>query len=149
MAELTVRIVEAAHSRELRRSVLRPQFAPGSMLPGDDEPGSVHLGAFDGSTLVSACAVFPQSCPWQPGRPAWRLRSMATEPTARGTGAGSAVLRSAAGVARGHGAEVLWCQARVPAVGFYLRCGWQLHGELFHTDYGPHRYMWTELSGTG
>jgi GNAT superfamily N-acetyltransferase len=147
MAELTVKTVEAAHSRELRRSVLRPHLAPGSVLPGDDEPGSVHLAAFDGSTLVSACAVFPQSCAWQPGRPAWRLRSMATDPTVQGTGAGAAVLRSATEVARAHGAEVLWCQAREPAVGFYLRAGWRLYGERFDTDYGPHRYMWIELSG--
>jgi GNAT superfamily N-acetyltransferase len=145
MAELTVRTVEAAHSRELRRSVLRPKFAPGSMLPGDDEPGSVHLAAFDGSTLVSACAVFPQSCAWQPGRPAWRLRSMATDPAARSTGAGRAVLAAAAEAARDHGAELLWCEAREPAVGFYQRCGWQLHGERFSKELEPQRYMWIEL----
>ncbi len=145
MAELSVRVVEPGVTRQLRRSVLRPTFLPGQPLPGDDLPDAVHLGAFDGSSLVSACLIFPQACAWQPGRPAWRLRGMATDPAARGTGAGTAVADAAAEVARERGAELLWCEAREPAVSFYQRRGWQLHGERFATDYGPHRYMWIEL----
>ena len=144
MAELTVRVVEADRSRQLRRSVLRPNLPPDALLPGDDLVDPVHLGAFAGDELVSACFVYAESCAWQPGRPAWRLRSMATEPAGRGTGAGTAVLRAAVEFARSHGAELLWCEAREQAVGFYLRNGWQLHGERFQTDYGPHRYMWID-----
>ena len=147
MTELTVRTVDGRQSRELRRSVLRPQFSPEAALPGDDLPYTIHLAAFDGSSLVSACMILPQPCEWQPGRPAWRLRSMATEPAVRRTGAGAAVVRAAAEVARDRGAELLWCRARQPAIGFYQRCGWQLHGEPFTTEYGPHRYMWLDLVG--
>lgn len=145
MAELSARVVDPDLTRQLRRTVLRPRFSPDQPLPGDDQPGAVHLGVFDGSSLVSACLIFPQACEWQPGRPAWRLRSMATDPAARGTGAGTAVARAAAEVARERGGELLWCEARESAVGFYLRCGWQLHGQRFSTDYGPHRYMWLPL----
>lgn len=145
MTGLTVLAVDGRQSRELRRSVLRPQFSPEEALPGDDLPYTIHLAAFEGPSLVSTCLVFPESCGWQPDRPAWRLRSMATDPAARGTGAGRAVLHAASATARDHGAEVLWCEAREAAVGFYQRCGWQLHGERFTTDYGPHRYMWIDL----
>jgi len=147
MAELTVRLIDAGQSRELRRAALRPHLEPGTALTGDDLPGALHLAAFDGSSLVSACMILPQPCEWQPGRPAWRLRSMATEPAVRRTGAGAAVLRAAAEVARDRDAELLWCRARQPAIGFYQRCGWQLHGEPFTTEYGPHRYMWLDLVG--
>jgi GNAT superfamily N-acetyltransferase len=145
MAEMTVRLVDAAHTRELRRSVLRPHFAPDDEMPGDEHADALHVAAFAGSSLASACLIFPEPCPWQPGRPAWRLRSMATDPAARGTGAGTAVARLAAETAKDRGAELLWCEARESAVSFYLRCGWQLHGERFSTGYGPHRYMWLEL----
>ncbi|HTZ45406.1 MAG TPA: GNAT family N-acetyltransferase [Jatrophihabitans sp.] len=145
MPELTVRVVDLADSRELRRSVLRPEFAPGSMLPGEDQAGTICVAALAGSNLVSACLIFPESCRWQPDRPAWRLRSMATHPDFRGTGAGAAALGGATGQARARGAELLWCEARQPAVGFYLRHGWQLWGEPFENSHGPHRFMWVEL----
>lgn len=144
MTERTVRVIDGNQGRELRRSVLRPHLDPQAFLPGDDLSDAIHLGAFDGSSLVSTCFIFPESCSWQPGRPAWRLRSMATDPAARGTGAGRSVLLAATGIARDHGAELLWCEAREPAVGFYQRCGWQLHGERF-VKVEPHRYMWIEL----
>jgi len=70
---------------------------------------------------------------------------MATLPEARGTGAGTVVVRGAVELARTNGGELLWCEARESAVGFYLRSGWQLWGEGFRTDHGPHRYMWIEL----
>lgn len=129
----------------MRRSVLRPGHRSGSEQPGEDQPGLVPLGAYDGQTLVSACLIFPEPCPWLPGQPAWRLRGMATEPARRGTGAGSAIVREARRVARADGASVLWCQARVPAVGFYVRHGWTPFAGLFDTDIGPHQRMWLWL----
>jgi len=145
MIGISTRVVEVAASRELRRSVLRPAFPVGSVLPGDDQAAVVSIAGYAGESLLSACLIFPERCWWLPEQPGWRLRSMATEPAARGTGAGTAVVRAAAAHARDQGAEVLWCEARESAVGFYLRNGWQLHGERFSTGYGPHRYMWTDL----
>jgi hypothetical protein len=60
---ISVRQVTAAESRELRRSVLRPGLPSGSVLPGDDEPGVVHLAAYDGDNLLSACLIFPRGMP--------------------------------------------------------------------------------------
>jgi GNAT superfamily N-acetyltransferase len=145
MTGLIVREIDAQRGRELRRLALRPHLPPQAALPGDELPEAIHLAAFDGSNLVSTCLIFAEPCDWQPGRPAWRLRSMATEPAARGTGAGRAVLHAAAETARRHGAELLWCRAREVATGFYQACGWQLHGERFDTESGPHWYMWIEL----
>jgi GNAT superfamily N-acetyltransferase len=71
---------------------------------------------------------------------------MATEPRRRGTGAGAAVLRESERIARADGAALMWCLARVTAVGFYLRHGWTTFGEVFDTDLGPHQRMWLQLS---
>lgn len=128
--------------------MLRPGLPIGSELPGEDRPGVVHLGAFDGQALLSACLIFPESCPWLPGEPAWRLRSMATDPQHRGTGAGTALLDEARRIATADRASVLWCQAREPAIGFYQRHGWTPVGELFVNDLGPHRRMQLRLRPT-
>ena len=143
---MSVRRIPAAESRELRRSVLRPGMPSGSAQPGEDQPGVVHVGAYDGKDLLSACVIFPEPCPWLPGEHAWRLRGMATQPRHRGSGAGTAVLHEAERIARADGATVLWCLARETAVGFYLRHGWTTFQTLFDTDLGPHQRMWLRLS---
>jgi GNAT superfamily N-acetyltransferase len=138
---LDVRRITGAESRELRRSVLRPHLPSGSELPGEDQAGVVHLGAFEGQALLSACLIFPEQCPWLPGERAWRLRSMATDPQHRRGGAGTALLDEARRIVDADGASVLWCHAREPAAGFYLRHGWTPVGEVFDNDLGPHRRM--------
>ncbi len=125
--------------------MLRPGCRAGRELPGEDQPGVVHLGAYDGQTLLSACLIFPEPCPWLPGEHAWRLRWMATDPQRRGSGAGTALLDEAQRIASADGATVLWCLARETAVGFYLRHGWTPFQTLFDTDLGPHQRMQLRL----
>ncbi|TAM91932.1 MAG: GNAT family N-acetyltransferase [Jatrophihabitans sp.] len=138
-------VVDPGLTRELRRAVLRPHLTADDVLPGDDRPDAVHLAdlAGDGRPLC-ASFVFPQPCPWLPGRTAWQLRQMATAPAARGSGHGRAVVAAAEAYAREQGAAVLWCYARESAAGFYERCGWQRHGEVFTDADHPtaHQRMW-------
>ena len=133
----------------MRRTVLRPALPADAPLPGDDETGVVHIGAFADGALLSACLVFAAPCPWLAGKRSWRLRSMATYPHARGRGAGAVVLAEAARIAGANGAEVLWCLARETAVGFYRRHGWAATGELFVAAGLPHLRMWLELAAAG
>lgn len=153
-AALDVRVIDADTSRELRRSVLRPDWPVGSALPGDDEPGVVHLGAFVDGELRSTCLVFPQPCPWlsttgteplPPAGAAWRLRSMATDPAARHRGGGSAVLDAAMAKVRAAGGAVLWCFAREGALGFYREHGFAAAGEPFDDHGIAHVPMWRHL----
>jgi GNAT superfamily N-acetyltransferase len=146
---LSVRRITAADSRELRRSVLRPGLPIGSTLPGDDEPGVVHLAAYDGDSLLSACLIFPEECPWLPGEHAWRLRGMATDPQRQGSGAATAVVAEAVRIASADSATALWCLARATAAGFYRRNGWTASHTVFDTELGPHLRMWLRLAATG
>jgi GNAT superfamily N-acetyltransferase len=123
-------------------------------MPGDELTDAIHLGAYVGTELASACLVMPEPCPWlaeldQPVASqisiTWRLRGMATEPRYRGTGAGTAILVLAAETAQASGADTLWCLAREPAIGFYERNGWLAHGLVFDTEIGPHLRMWRPL----
>lgn len=120
----------------------------GAEQPGEDQPGVVHLGAYDRDDLLSTCLIFPEPCPWLPPERAWRLRGMATAAQHRGSGAGAAVLREAERIALAADASVLWCLARETAVTFYLRHGWTTFQTVFDTDLGPHQRMWLRLGPT-
>lgn len=135
-----VRRVAAEQSAPLRREVLRGgRPVP---LPGDDDPTVVHVGAFEGDSLVGTGNVRREPAPWAPEEPAWRLRGMATAPDARGTGVGRAVLAALVAHCRQHGGGVLWCNARTTAQRFYESAGFAAVGEPWDDpELGPHVQM--------
>ena len=147
---MNVEIVDERRTRELRRTVLRPNLAPDAPLPGDELSGGVHWAAIaaDG-TVLGTCFVYVDPCPWQPERAAaWHLRQMATADGHRGRGIGGAVLEAALDYVATQGGALLWCNARERAVPFYRRYGFATHAGLFTDEQHqiPHRRMWRELS---
>lgn len=77
---MRIGIVDEAQTRELRRSVLRPNLPSGTPLPGDELADVVHLAATgEDGTVLCTCFVYPDPCPWRPDRPgSWHLRQLAT-----------------------------------------------------------------------
>ncbi|HEX7880443.1 MAG TPA: GNAT family N-acetyltransferase [Candidatus Eisenbacteria bacterium] len=140
-----IRAISAAETRPLRQAVLRPhQRVEELVYPGDDDPRTHHLGAFDGGRLVGIASIYVEPMVAMPdaGPTDWRLRGMATAPEMRGTGLGGALLEACIEHSRNHGGTRLWCNARVPAAGFYLRYGFVVHGEEFDLPgIGPHYLM--------
>jgi GNAT superfamily N-acetyltransferase len=139
MAEIEVRPVSLAATRALRQSVLRPHQTV-EELAGHEPAGAVAFGAFEGRDLVAVGLVGPDG---EPGD--WRVRGMATQPDARGRGAGTLILDTLVSYAIGHGATRVWCNARTPALTLYQRAGFVVASEEFEPpDIGPHYRM--ELS---
>ena len=98
---------------------------------GDHDESTLHMGAFVGSRNAG-CATFLMS-QWK-GDPAWQLRGMATAPEVRGAGVGAALLAEAENVLRDRASiRLLWCNARLIAIGFYERQGWAIASEEFLT----------------
>lgn len=127
---------------DLRARILRPgQPAERCHFPGDDAPGTVHLGAFAGARLVGIAALMEES--------GLRLRGMAVEEDARGRGIGAALVRQVHAIAAER-RQPLWCNARAAVVGFYEKMGWAVEGERFDLpEIGPHfRMRWRPPSTT-
>jgi len=98
---------------------------------GDHHETTLHMGAFAGSRNVG-CATFLLS-QWE-SAPAWQLRGMATATDVRGAGVGAALLAEAEHVLRNRSPiRLLWCNARIFAIGFYLKQGWTIASEEFST----------------
>jgi L-Ala-D/L-Glu epimerase / N-acetyl-D-glutamate racemase len=145
-----VRPVPAAEVWPIRQQVLRPgQPAQLCSYPEDDRPGARHFAALHEGRPVGAASVYHEDPPpefalpgMKPGR-AWRLRGMATIHDIRGTGQGSALLRTAITHAVLAGAEVVWCNARTSAADFYRKYGFHSAGAAFEMPgIGLHHFMY-------
>jgi GNAT superfamily N-acetyltransferase len=148
--DVIVRPVSAAATRPLRLDVLRPGRPPAdAAYPGDDDPTTVHFAAVvaeaaeaaGGAPVLGIASLYAEPRPGGP-TPAWRLRGMATHPDVRGAGVGAALLTACIDHVAAHGGGELWCNARLPASGFYARFGFEVVGERFEIEgIGPHEVM--------
>src|SRR5579859_7785561 len=145
--QATIRRISAAQTHELRALVLRPGQPPdATVFLGDYVTDTLHLGAFERDKLVGIATIIhqaPENYMELNPEKVWLLRGMATLFAVRGRGYGAALMHAAcAYVARLHG-RLLWCDARVGAIGFYEKMGFVIQGNRFnipgsglHT--GPH-----------
>ena len=139
----TVRAITPDDARPLRLDVLRPgRPIEQAIFEGDDDPASLHLGAFEGTLLVGIASFYERPFPIAGTKSEWQLRGMAVAPERRGQGCGRALLRAAMPQLAQRGGSALWCNARVGAVGFYRTEGFEIVGDEFEIpDVGPHFLM--------
>ncbi len=147
---VTVEEVPAEVTYALRRAVLRPDGGEITWA-GDEDPATFHLAArTPGGLVVGVVRFSPARCPWRqdPLSP-WQLRGMATDPAVRGGGAGRALLAEGLARVAARGGDLVWCDARVSAAGFYERQGFAVVTEPFDKPgIGPHVGMLVELTGS-
>jgi GNAT superfamily N-acetyltransferase len=126
-----VEIVElrADETHALRRVVLRDGTSSDQVVfDGDELPTTVHLGAVRGPDrheIVAVSTWLERRYPDLPAMPAHQLRGMATDPRVRGTGVGDALVRAGVERCRAAGSQIVWARARVSALGFYVRHGFE------------------------
>jgi GNAT superfamily N-acetyltransferase len=142
-----IRVIPTADTVPLRISVLRPgRPLEAAQFPGDEEPTTRHFGAFDRGALVGIATLLRAPLPEQPGPTALQLRGMATAPEVRGHGHGRELVHRCIAFTREQKVELLWCNARVVALGFYRKLGFEIIGGEFEVpDVGPHFRMWLRI----
>ena len=148
--QYTVQRVPVERTRALRKAVLRPYLpADDPYIMADDHlPTTIAFGALTpDDELIGVARITPEPTPFEPWQPhSWRLRGMATSPHARNLGVGSAILAAVTQHIAELGGGILWCNARVSALGLYERAGMQRSGDIWEEpDIGPHVVMWRRI----
>lgn len=114
----------------IRQLVLRNGMDLPCEFDGDFEDKAIHLGAFNNDTLVGIVSLMKHevlamaTCQYQ-------LRGMATLKEVRGQGYGTLLIQRALEILKERQVSCVWCNARLKAVGFYKKHGFELHGNAF------------------
>jgi len=138
--QIIIQQVEPGRIIDLRHAVLRAGLPRESAIfAGDDAPQSAHFAAIRDQAVVGCVSLLLNN--WN-NQPAWQLRGMAVQPSLQRSGIGSQLLNAVDQHVLASPVKLLWCNARVPAAGFYRRHGWEIASDLFEVPTaGPHYKM--------
>lgn len=140
--------ITAVDTHRLRRAVLRDGHQDADVVwEGDDEPTTFHLGIDADGTIVAISTWLARPLPTGADVAVVQLRGMATDPAYAGRGLGSLLLVHGLERVRRGGDAGVWANARVTAISFYERHGFEALGPVFETiDTGlPHRLVRTTV----
>jgi predicted GNAT family N-acyltransferase len=129
---IEIRRVSLADTLPLRQRLLRPtQELDELVFSGDEDPGAVHLGAFDGDDIVGIASLAPSPGPL--GR--WRIRQIGVAPELRGAGLGRRLVETLLDEVEGP----VHLSARSHLEDWYLGMGFERVGGVYDKPpVGPH-----------
>jgi GNAT superfamily N-acetyltransferase len=147
-ATIAIHRVAVGEILALRHRILREGLPPESArFDGDDAETTCHFAAYASGTdgPLLACLSFMLNS-WS-HEPAWQLRGMAVDSSHQRRGVGRQLIAHAEeALARQGRTGLLWCNARLPAVGFYQKLGWTVVSDVFEIPTaGPHVKMTKRL----
>ncbi len=132
----------SADTHDLRHTVLRIGTPSNVVVfDGDEDPTTFHVGVRVDGELTAISTWLARRHPDRPERPAYQLRGMATTPVRRGCGDGTRTLDAGLAACVELGADLVWARARVSALDFYRRRGFETVGGEYvdPTTALPHR----------
>lgn len=86
MTEIAIHPIDIEEIRLLRRAILRPELSLTVDFPKDNDPETLHPGAFVDGELVGIATVCRGAPPGEDHPDAWQLRAIAVSEGARGRG---------------------------------------------------------------
>ncbi len=152
---ITTQFIKPEQTYPLRQTVLRPgRPAEESRFDDDFVQSTFHVGTFENGQLQVIATFIEQTPPkllcealhLPTTIASYRLRGMATDPTARKKGFGRMAVVFAEKHLAGKGIRILWFNARQVAYPFYTSLGYDFFGDEFEMPLiGPHKVMYKIL----
>ena len=135
--------IQAKDTYLIRHKMLRAEYPMEDChFEKDEDDQSFHLGAFMEGRLVSVASFYFEGHEKIEAPNQYRLRGMATLEENQRKGLSSELLKAAFPIIKQNLCSVLWCNARVSAIGFYQKVGFEIISETFDIpDVGPHVLM--------
>lgn len=124
----------------LRQRILREPL--GRILTSEDlslDANSIHVGAFFDGQLIGCLMLVPIS------DSLFKMRQVAVDLDYQGQGVGQILVKFAEQLAVAKNIQSIELNARVTAVPFYLKLGYDLCGDVFEEVTIPHRKMIKKL----
>lgn len=142
---IQIKEISADETFPIRLDVLRKNIPLPYEFNGDFDKDTIHLGAFKNDKLIAVSSFMRASNKNFEGNQ-YQLRGMATLNEYQGFGAGKLMLEKAVQILKEKDIDILWCNARIAAVEFYKKQGFQTFGEKFEISYvGEHYVMLKEM----
>lgn len=142
------KIISSEETYPLRLNVLWPHLNELNEcgIDVDEKEGTFHVGAFKDDELVAIGTFLIENNLQFNYHKQYRLRAMASAPEVRGGNFGKCVIDFAIDKLKQEGIELLWCDAREVALGFYEKMGFEVTGDFYEVrNIGPHKLMYYEL----
>jgi len=140
-----IKQISAVKAYPLRQEILRPDGTfEDCQFDGDELASTMHFGLFDGDVLMAIASVYCrdyESNEYYVGK-GYQLRSMAVAKAVQGQGVGQRLLTAICDEMKAMDVDYLWANARVSAVAFYQRAGFDISPDVFDiADVGPHQHI--------
>jgi predicted GNAT family N-acyltransferase len=148
--EVRIEQVRVEVVRRLRGEVLRPGLPTQlSIYPSDALPEAQHFAAWFNNKIIGVASIHPEPLRGFENEKAWRLRGMAVAVDFQGKGIGKLILHQCLHFIKQFNAEILWCNGRTNALGFYQSFGFVTLGDQFQVPHsGAHFVMILQIEKT-
>jgi len=90
----------------------------------EEDADGIHFGAFKDDKLAGVVSLFQKGTDFQ-------FRKLAVDPSVQNMRIGSSLLEYITRYSRENGGTRIWCNARLSAIGFYLKADFIQTGKLF------------------
>lgn len=118
---LEIKEIKPSETLDLRHRILSPNKSVDSIILTEDDVGQ-HFGIFQSEKLVSVISLFVENDNAQ-------FRKFATETTEQNKGYGSILLNHIIEESLKNNIKNLWCNARMSALKFYEKFGFEVVSE--------------------
>ncbi|OUR96993.1 hypothetical protein A9Q84_11700 [Halobacteriovorax marinus] len=139
--------INASDTYQIRNLILRSgRPLEDCHFSHDEDEQTFHLGAFIDKQLVSVASFYFEKSNSLTEEYQYRLRGMATLQEHQGKGLSSALLKTAFPIIKQNFCQLLWCNARTTAQGFYQKVGFEkVESEFQIEGIGPHVLMYKKI----
>lgn len=145
--KIEVKQVPANEVLPVRQTVLR-QGKPlaEAIFEHDGHPDTFHLAAIKEDTIIGVVSFIKTEHEEFAQNHQYQLRGMAVLPDFQNLSIGNKLLQKGEETLQHKHVTLLWCNARLKAVNFYKKNGFNTHGNEFNIpEVGPHYLMFKIL----
>ena len=112
----------------------------------DDLTTTFHVGAYKNGEIVAIGTFLQQQNEKFEATNQYRLRAMASSPKVRGENFGKLLIEFAIEELKNRKVDLLWCDARKVALGFYEKMGFKIKGDFYEIPIiGKHKLMYKRI----